>query len=272
MTAAATRAAALLGERLAGAAPLQGGDLSSVMRLRLADGRTAVVKHGPRAAAEADMLRAIRRAGAPAPAVLAVEADLLVLEDLGEDAGLRGAWASLGRALRRLHAHRGDAYGWPVDHAFGAVAIPNAPLPHRPGSWPSFWAERRLLPCLGALPPDLARRVEALARALPDRLPAAPPPALLHGDLWVGNVVARGGTVRGLIDPACYHGHAEVDLAILSLFGTPAQDFAGGYGTPEPGAEARRPIYQLWPALVHLRLSGAGYRGLVEGLLAECGG
>ena len=70
-----------------------------------------------------------------------------------------------------------------------------------------------------------------------------------------------------LIDPACYHGHAEVDLAMLSLFGTPGPMFRETYGPSEPGLEARRPVYQLWPALVHLRLFGSGYQGLVERLL-----
>ena len=94
--------------------------------------------------------------------------------------------------------------------------------------------------------------------------------AVLHGDLWSGNVVACDGRLRGLIDPACYHGHAEVDLAMLCLFSRPDTTFWDAYGTLEPGIEDRRALYQLWPALVHLRLFGSGYRGLVERLLAAC--
>lgn len=153
----------------------------------------------------------------------------------------------------------GAVYGWAVDHAFGPVAIPNGWAE----DWPAFWAARRLLPCCPHIPADLARRVEALCARLPDLIPARPAPALLHGDLWAGNVLARGGRVTGLIDPACYHGHGEVDLAMLALFGRPAPAFHAAYG-PEPGHDARRPLYQLWPALVHLRLFGAGYRGLME--------
>lgn len=261
----AQRAADLLGAELAGSRMLQGGDLSAVLRITLTDGRTAVAKAGPTARAEAAMLDAIRAAGAPAPQVLAVAGDLLVLQDLGQDQGIAGVWADLGHVLRRLHAVTGPGYGWPQDHRFGPVEIPNAPLP----DWPEFWAARRLLPSCPHLPADLARRVETLARRLPDLLPTRPAPALLHGDLWVGNVMAQGARVTGLIDPACYHGDAEVDLAMLSLFARPGAAFHAAYGaTPDAG---RRPIYQLWPALVHLRLFGGGYRGLVDACLTDAG-
>ncbi len=265
------RAAALLGAEVAEARPLHGGDLSEVVRLRLADGRSAVAKSvartGPTARAEAEMLEAIAAAGAPAPAVLAVDDDVLVMEDLGDETGLSDAWGALGAALATLHADTGDAYGWPRDHAFGPVAIPNAPA----DSWPDFWAERRLLPAVPHLPAPLSRRVEMLAARLPDLLPERPPAALLHGDLWTGNVMARGTRLLGLIDPACYRGHAEVDLAMLHLFGQPGPAFRDAYGPPEPGEQARRPVYTLWPALVHLRLFGSSYRGLVEGCLDAAG-
>src|SRR5690606_6786281 len=102
-------------------------------------------------------------------------------------------------------------------------------------------------------------------------LPRRPAPALLHGDLWSGNVLAEGGCVTGLIDPACYYGHCEVDLAMLRLFGRPRSVFFEAYGPLEPGHAERLAIYQLWPALVHLRLFGASYRPLVERLLDEAG-
>ena len=36
----------------------------------------------------------------------------------------------------------------------------------------------------------------------------------------------------------------------------------------EPGWEERLPVYQLFPALVHLRLFGAAYAPMVDRLLA----
>ena len=79
--------------------------------------------------------------------------------------------------------------------------------------------------------------------------------------------MVSGGRVSGLIDPACYHGHGEVDLAMLSLFDAPIAAFFKDYGAPEPGHDERAPIYTLWPALVHLRLFGANYQAMVERLL-----
>jgi fructosamine-3-kinase len=260
----AARAAALLGEGVAGVAPLSGGDLSEVARLSLASGGSAIAKRGATARAEAAMLKAIAAAGVPAPRVLGVADDLLLLEDLGPDEGPAAAWADLGIQVRRLHAARGEAYGWDRDHAFGAVAIPNAPA----ADWPTFWAERRILPACPHVEVDLARRLEDLCRRLPDLLPARPAPALLHGDLWAGNVMAHSGRVTGLIDPACYHGDGEVDLAMLCLFASPSPAFWDAYGALREGAEARRAVYTLWPALVHLRLFGTGYRGLVERCLS----
>ncbi|PNG25770.1 fructosamine kinase family protein [Methylocella silvestris] len=263
----AERGAALLGGVLRHAERVSGGDLSQILRVTLEDGRQAIVKIGPHPETEAAMLRAIAASGAPAPAVLALSGELLVLELLTAGEALGAAWASLGVALATLHAAPGARYGWPEDYAFGPVAIENG----WSDDWPRFWSERRLLTHCSRLPATLARRVEALAAALPDRLPAQPRPALLHGDLWSGNILAAGGKVSGLIDPACYHGHVEVDLAMLSLFDQPDAHFFDAYGRLEPGHEERRPIYMLWPALVHLRLFGAAYRPMVERLLQASG-
>lgn len=263
----ARRAADLLGVPLAEARPMAGGDLSQCIRLRLEDGREAAAKTGPAPPEEARMLAAIAAAGAPAPAVLAANEAVLVLESLPDTGAGPGAEADLGRVVARLHATEGERYGWHTDYAFGSVAIANA----WGDDWPAFWAKHRLLCHDGHLPAPLVRRIERLADDLGNRLPERPRAALLHGDLWGGNVLYAGDRVSGLIDPACYYGHAEVDLAMLALFGRPGPAFHAAYGAPEPGAAERAPIYKLWPALVHWRLFGAGYRGMVEGFLEAAG-
>lgn len=254
--------AALAGQPVSQLERLHGGDLSDVWRATLNDGTTLVAKTGPRVDTEARMLGALRHAGAPAPCVLGEGDGLVLLEDLPEGPASDAAWAGLGRVLRHLHTTTGPIYGWTEDYAFGPVGIPNAARE----TWPTFWAENRLMAAPEALPVDIARRVEALAQRLPDLLPTTPPAALLHGDLWSGNVHMSGDCAY-LIDPACYYGDAEVDLAMLALFGAPPRAFDESYGALEPGYEQRRPLYQLWPALVHLRLFGAGYRGMVNRLL-----
>ncbi len=260
--------AALLGGELRRTDALGGGCLSEIVRIHLADGREAIVKSGPAPQTEAAMLKAIAASGAPAPAVLGVSAGALVLEVVPAGGSLSAAWADLGSVVARLHSAKGHSYGWPEDYAFGSVAILNA----RAESWPLFWAGRRLLPHCDLIAPVLARRIEALAADLPNRLPARPSPALLHGDLWGGNILAANGQVTALIDPACYYGHAEVDIAMLELFDSPSPPFYGAYGVLEPGHRERLAIYRLWPALVHLRLFGDSYKPLVLRLLTEAGG
>ena len=267
MSGLAGHGAALLGGMLARTESVHGGDLSDVLKITLTDGREAIVKGGPAPLTEAEMLRAIAVAGAPAPDVLAMDEDALVMEALPARGSPSHAWASLGSVLAKLHAATGPHYGWCEDYAFGSVAILNA----RANDWPSFWAERRLLNNLPHLPSNLARRIEALAGRLANRLPADPPAALLHGDLWGGNILVDGDRISGLIDPACYYGHCEVDLAMLTLFDRPGTAFYEAYGPLDPGHEERLNIYKLWPALVHLRLFGDGYRPLVERLLTAAG-
>lgn len=260
-------AARLLGTELLRQQRVSGGDLSEVVGIVLADGREAIVKSGPAPRVEAGMLERIAATGAPAPAVLGVNESVLVLERLPSDGRADLAWRDLGGVLRTLHAGRSGAYGWDTDYAFGKVAILNA----WQDDWPSFWAERRLASQVTYLGTDLSRRILTLASDLPNRLPKRPRPALLHGDLWSGNLLVSGDRISGLIDPACYYGDPEVDFAMLNLFGRPGGDLAAEYGPLEPGYEERRHVYQLWPAIVHLRLFGAGYRSLVDGLLGALG-
>ncbi len=58
---------------------------------------------------------------------------------------------------------------------------------------------------------------------------------------------------------------------MLMMFDHPGETFFSAYGQLEPGHKERLAIYRLWPALVHLRLFGSGYRPLVERLLTELG-
>ncbi|MDR3528785.1 MAG: fructosamine kinase family protein [Rhizomicrobium sp.] len=267
MNALAEQGAALMGGALRHVQPLGGGSLSALVRIVLEDGREAIVKTGPAPLAEARMLKALHDAGVPAPEVYAVNREALVLAELPSEGGVGTVWPDLGAVLRKLHASHGTRYGWEEDYAFGPVAIAN----RWSEDWPLFWAEHRLLCHLRSVGTSLARRLEHLCSDLYSRLPQRPVPALLHGDLWGGNVLVRGEEVSGLIDPACYYGHSEVDIAMLEMFDHPGAAFFSAYGALEPGHEERLAIYRLWPALVHLRLFGSGYRPLVERFLTELG-
>jgi fructosamine-3-kinase len=263
----AQRVAAATGVDPARLERLAGESLSEVWLVHAGD-RTLVAKSGPALGAEAAMLRELAAAGVPAPSVEGEHDGVLLLEHIPND-GLFSprAWSDAAAWIRQLHDRTGDTYGWPTDYAIGTVALDN----RESRDWPSFWGEQRLVATAALLDRPWRQRVERLASRLGDRLPAAPPPALLHGDLWTGNMLVRESRLVGLIDPACYHGDAEVDLAMLDLFSSPPDDFHAAYGTLEPGWRERRPIYQLFPALAHVRLWGAGYFAMVDRLLVAAG-
>ncbi|HEX8469394.1 MAG TPA: fructosamine kinase family protein [Allosphingosinicella sp.] len=268
MTAFARRVAALTGlpedrlERLAG------GDLSEALLVRRPDGRASVAKRDLAGGAEAAMLRTIAAAGVPAPLVEGEHEGVLLLEHIPNDRVFSAsAWADIGTMLRRLHDRGGEQYGWPVDYKIGTVALDN----RERRDWPGFWAEQRLVATAGVLDRPWRERVGALARRAGEIAAPAPRPALLHGDLWSGNILVAGGRLAALIDPACYHGDPEVDLAMLTLFDTPGPTFWEAYGPLEPGSEQRRAFYQLFPALLHMRLFGDTYAGMADRLLTGLG-
>ncbi len=228
-----------------------------------------VVKSGPHARIEARMLAQLKAQGASVPEVLGLAPNLLFLEALSEDRPGEGSWRFAADTLRELHdaPAPNTLYGWDEDYAFGALAIENT----QSENWVEFWGQHRILAPAKGLPPGIGPRLARLVEGLGDLLPATPRPSLLHGDLWAGNIVFGAAPQVWLIDPACYIGHSEVDLAMLNLFGSPGPEFDKRYGALEAGWQERRAVYTLWPALVHFRLFGSNYRGLVERLLSELG-
>lgn len=265
MSAFARRVAALAGVPETALTPLTGGDVSGALLVTRPDGSRAVAKSGM-TGAEAMMLRALGGAGVPVPPVEGEYEGVLLLGFVENDALFSPrAWADLGRVLRRLHETTGEDYGWPVDFAAGPVDISNRPA----RDWRDFWAEERLLAPAALLDRPWRERVARAADAARERLPSSPRPTLLHGDMWRGNVLVADGAVAALIDPICYYGHDEADLAMLSLFDRPPGEFWEAYGALEAGAEARRPVYELFHAIVHMRLYGAAYAPMLDRLLAQ---
>lgn len=266
--------AAALGEEVVALEPVPGGDLNAAYRATLAGGARVFVKTADDAApgayaAEAAGLRWLRDVpdGLPVPEVLAVDADRW-LALAWVDGGGRADPAALGRGLARVHragaSSAGELPGGGDRYVLGPLTLPNAPR----AEWPRFYAESRLLPLTrmaadrGALDPAGVRAVEHVAARIDDLAGPAEPIARLHGDLWSGNVHAGADGRPWLIDPAAYGGHREIDLALLSLFGSQPPSFADAYDEVWPraqGHQERVALHQLLPLLVHAVLFGGGY-------------
>ena len=180
------------------------------------------------------------------------------------------SWADLGRQLTTLHAVTSDRHGLDHDNFIGATPQSNHPCE----SWSEFYITQRLSPQLHlalanghALPESkIIHLAEVLLR---DHQPAA---ALLHGDLWSGNVAALARSQALVFDPAPYHGDPETDLAMLELFGGPLPPpFLRNYPPLSPERERRRPLYDLYHALNHLNLFGSGYLPMVRRCFGDLG-
>ncbi len=221
-------------------------------------------------AAEATGLRWLSEAGGvPIPDVLFSDYGLLALTWLPQAGADRAAAERFGRDLARLHAAGAAGFGAPWRGFIASLPLPNEPCGAGAGSWPVFYAQRRLLPYArmardrGTLDAADVALIEQVAGRIGERAGPAEPPSRIDGDCWSGNVLWSGG--RGwLIDPAAHGGHRETDLAMLALFGAPYLDvILAGYAAAAPlagGWRQRVPLHQLHPLLVHVCLFGAGYR------------
>jgi fructosamine-3-kinase len=274
----------LLGIEVVGTRPVGGGSISDARRVELADGRVVFAKSVqglPPALLETEAagLHWLAEAGGAVriPAVLAVDAEVLVLEWIEPGAATATTGAALGTGLARLHAAGAPAFGSERDGFIGSIPQRNTPASD---DWPSFWFTRRIEPLAaaahdrGALPAGTAALVERLGRRLPSLAGPPEPPARVHGDLWSGNVLTGAGGVPWIVDPAAYGGHREVDLAMLHLFGRPDPAVVTAYDEATPLAEGwrdRLALWQLEPVLAHTVMFGGGYGAQARQILQRFG-
>jgi fructosamine-3-kinase len=230
-----------------------------------AGGRTFVAKTGPGARDEAGGLRQLGavRQGPPVPEVVFADDLLVVTVAVAQAPRTQAHEESLGRDLAALHATPLEQWGG------GSSLIGNCHVDA--STWPdgaAFYGAR-----LGELAArcGLEDPVHRVVDRLPQLLPAGGP-ALLHGDLWWGNVLFGADGRAWLIDPSVHGGHPEEDLAMLALFGRVPDRLLAAYqdvSPLQPGWQERVALFQLYPLLVHTVLFGAGYRSQAEAVASR---
>ena len=256
---------------VADAVPLAGGGFGTVWRVDLADGRRTVLKVGPAPeakllayeagmpGAEAEYLRLVADR-APTARLLYEGRDWLfmtlvpgrTLPSLPPGTDTATVRFECGAAVARLHAVTGDRFGY------------TGKRPHA-DTWPAAFTamvEALLDDAVAwrvALPVD-PDRVRAAVAAHRDLLATVTVPALVHFDLWDGNVlVTSDGHLAGLVDGERYlYGDPLIDFASPALFrdifAEPDHPFLRGYRSVRPftvDSDVRR---RAWLYQLHLYL------------------
>ena len=221
---------------------------------------------------EAEGLRALRRprSGLAIPEVLVAlppgegRPACIVMEYL-PPAGDAATTSRSAAGSRRSTRGRAEPSGFRVTTYCGPTPQDNRPSADAgPSSTPSGASGRSLRAARGARADRAGASggsSSASSSACRRYLAHEPRPALIHGDLWSGNVLA---TTRGpaLVDPACAACDREMEFGITTLFGGFSERFFAAYDEAlplPPGWRERNPLYQLYHLLNHHLIFGGHY-------------
>ena len=276
---------------------VSGGDINKAYALSLNNGKRIFMKANAKQnaacfTAEAAGLCAIASTGTiGTPEILCTGTDdgeevgysFLLLKYIESGKPCSDYWEDFARKLAALHnadttdfsdnsASSSSRFGFFQNNFVGARPQINTPC----NSWISFFRDNRLAPQFKAADSYFTAHDRELNTKLLDHLEKfllePEKPSLLHGDLWSGNAMCGPDGKAMLIDPACYVGHAEADLAMTELFGGFPQVFYEAYREARPlqlGYEERRDLYNLYQLLNHLNLFGPSYLSAVQSIVAE---
>ena len=262
--------------------PLSGGDINEVLHLKTSQGEY-VVKCNSREsypemfAKEAKGLKLIFTHGFNTPSVVDTFTNgahqFLILDYISTEKASKTFWIRFANQLSLLHQNSNEFFGLDDNNFIGSLPQNN----QRSATWEEFFIQARLKPLIkisfdrGLLNRSHLDMFDSLFTKLKELIPIEHP-ALLHGDLWSGNILCGTNQQPVLIDPAVYYGHREVDISMTRMFGGFDPVFLEYYNDLYPlekGWENRIAIHNLYPNLVHLILFGRSYLGSIESLIKK---
>lgn len=271
-----------LGSPVARSVPLGVGFGLRGVHVWLRDGRELAIKTGVTAiedqlAIEGAMLQALARLSQlPVPQVHYCDGSMLAMDWIEAPTGqiTTAHQRHMAELLAELHAQPRPYFGFEQDTIIATLAQPNP----KSELWLPFFRDNRLLFLSDIalsrrqISRQMHQRIERLAARLEDYLTEPEHPALIHGDIWSGNVLTGPTRIKALIDPAVYFAHPEVELAFMTMFGSFGAEFFDAY-TALTGMDmkdffaVRRHIYLLYPLLVHVLVCSPSYAGDIERIL-----
>lgn len=224
---------------------------------------------------EAEGLELLREAVAKAgvkevkvPEVFSVSEARLQMTEINSSPPSDTLLKTLGKGLALVHNRPQSHFGFHRDNYIGLNPQKNCET----DNWGDFFLEYRLGYQVSIITDDQVRtqfsevlhqKGDILAAWLNEHVGG---PALLHGDLWSGNVVFDRES-SWLIDPAVYYGDPEADLAMTEMFGGFGKPFYQAYESVRPLSAhygRKREIYNLYHFLNHYNLFGGAYLGSCE--------
>jgi fructosamine-3-kinase len=195
----------------------------------------------------------------------------LLLEFINQKHKKHDFWEDFGIKLSKLHKNTSEFWGLENNNYIGSLQQQN--FNHQ--NWKQFFIEERIEPMIklardsNKIKCEISFLFDQFFNKIDEIFPIEQP-ALLHGDLWSGNLLCANDGYACLIDPAVYYGHREMDIAMTKLFGGFDQVFLNSYNEAFPleiGWKDRLDYYNLYPLMVHVNLFGGGYIYSVETIL-----
>ena len=180
--------------------------------------------------------------------------------------------------LQELHQNKNIQHGFTTDNYLWGV--PQSNIWYDNG--PLFFAEQRLLKLAGeamlAEKLDLAsfKRIEQCCNKINELIPNEPA-SLLHGNMNTQHLMVQENNLSYFLNPACYYGLREAEIAQMLLWGGFDTQFVFVYDAVdgaiklEPHFDKRLKVYNLYPLLVTINQGMDNYIAALQNNLKTLG-